>query len=125
MRDETAASPLVVILSFVAVAVVVTALGYALLFDRPEPRLQVVQTEGPDGLAFEVTHAGGGLGWADVTLHLLDRAGIDQAGTFLQAPTGDVGVGDRITVQPALPAGHYLLLVLQDGDELARLSFEA
>lgn len=122
--NDEAASPLVVILTFVAGAVLITALGYALLFDRPEDRLQVVAVEEGEARFFEVTHAQGGLSWEDVTLRFLDRAGTDQAATFLQPPTGDVGVGDRIAVAPAPPAGTYFLLVLQDGHELSRFTLE-
>lgn len=122
MRDETAASPLVVILTFVLVAIALTTLGYALLFDRPEPRLQLVPT--PDGDGFDVTHAGGSLAWDEITLRFLDRAGTDHAATFLQPPTGDVDVGDRITLNPQPPAGSYVLLVLHDGDELSRVTID-
>lgn len=122
--DTQAASPLVVIATFVAGAVILTAIGYAFLFDRPEERLQVVAVDGPDGVAFEVTHAGGGLAWGDVTLRFLDRASTDQAATFLQAPGGDVDKGDRIAVSPQPPAGTYVLLVLSDGAELSRLVVE-
>lgn len=126
LRSDThGASPLVVIATFVLGAVLVTVLAYALFFDRPEDRLQVVQAEGEDGaLAFEVSQAQGGLAWGDVTLRFLDRAGTDQAGTFLHAPTGDVDEGDRISVAPRPPAGTYLLLVLQGSNELSRLVVE-
>lgn len=120
-RDDTAASPLVVILSFVAVAVILTALGYALLFDRPEPALQVIAVDDGSTLAFEVTQTDGNLAWSDVTLQLLDRAGTDQAPTFLQAPGGDITAGDRIATTARPPAGTYVLLLLHDGDELSRL----
>lgn len=126
LRSDThAASPLVVIATFVLGAVLVTVLAYALFFDRPEDRLQVVQAEGEDGtLSFEVSQEQGGLAWGDVTLRFLDRAGTDQADTFLHAPTGDVDEGDRISVSPHPPAGTYLLLVLQGSNELSRLVVE-
>ena len=119
--DTDAASPLVVIATFVAGAIILTAIAYAFLFDRPEERLQVVAVDGTDGPTFEVTHAGGDLAWSDITLRFLDRAGTDQAETFLQPPGGDVDKGDRIAVSPHPPAGTYVLLVLSDGDELSRL----
>ncbi len=119
--DTDAASPLVVIATFVLAAVLVTALGYALLFDRPEPRLQVVLVQEGGATSFEVTQAGGGLDWDEVTLRFLDRAGTDQAGHFLVEPTGGVSKGDAIAVRPAPPSGTYLLLVLKEGDELSRL----
>ena len=119
--DQDAASPLVVIATFVLGAIVVTAVAYALLFDRPEPRLQVVLVQDGGATSFEVTHAGGGLEWGEVTLRFLDRAGTDQAGHFLKPPAGSVDEGDRVAVEPAPPSGTYLLLVLQDGDELSRL----
>lgn len=122
--DTQAASPLVVIATFVLGAAVLTALGYALLFDRPEDRLQLVQVESDGALAFEVSQAQGGLAWDDVTLRFLDRAGTDQAGAFLQPPAGDVDRGDRVAVAPRPPAGTYLLLVLHGGDELSRLVVE-
>lgn len=123
-RDDTAASPLVVIATFVGAAIVVTALVYALAFDRPEPRLQVVYVEDEEGASFQVSQAGGGLEWRDVTLRLLDRAGTDQAGSFLVEPNGDVDKGDAIRVTPRPPAGTYVLLVIADGDELSRLVVE-
>ncbi len=123
-RDDTAASPLVVLLTFVAVAVIVTALAYGLLFDRPEPRLQLIAVDDGSALAFEVTQTDGSLAWSDVTLRLLDRAGTDQAPAFLQAPGGDVTAGDRIASDPRPPAGTYVLLVLHGDDELSRLVVE-
>lgn len=122
--DTQAASPLVVIATFVLGAVVVTALAYAFAFDRPEPRLQVVAVEGADGPAFEVSQSAGSLSWDDITLRFLDRAETDQAANFLQPPTGDVDEGDRIGLSPQPPAGTYLLLVMSDGDELSRLVVE-
>lgn len=113
-----------VILTFVLGAVIVTALAYALLFDRPEPRLQVVQHQDGSATSFEVTHAGGGLQWEEVTLRFLDRAGTDQAGHFLVEPSGDVDEGDVIGVSPQPPGGTYVLLVLKGGDELTRLVVE-
>lgn len=122
--DGYAASPLVVITTFVVGAAVATAVTYALFFDRPEPRLQFVEAEGEDGRAFDVSHAGGGLDWDDVTLRLLDRAGVDQARAFLHPPTGVVERGDRVEVDPDPPAGTYLLLALRGGAELSRLAVE-
>lgn len=125
LRSDThAASPLVVIATFVLGAVVITALAYAFAFDRPEPRLQVVAVDAAEGPAFEVSQAGGSLAWDDITLRFLDRAGTDQAANFLQPPTGDVDKGDRIALSPQPPAGTYLLLVISDGDELSRLVVE-
>lgn len=123
-RDTHAASPLVVIATFVAVAVLLTAGIYAVAFDRPEDRLHVVAVDVNGSLAFDVTQAAGGLSWDELTLRLLDRAGTDQSATFLQVPAGDVNPGDRITVSPQPPAGSYLLLVLQGSDELARLRID-
>lgn len=123
--DVHAASPLVVIATFVLGAVLVTALAYALLFDRPEDRLQLVQVEGQDGaLAFEVSQAQGGLDWDQVTLRFIDRANTDQADLFLHPPRGGVDKGDVVTVAPRPPAGTYLLLVLHDGSELSRVVVE-
>ncbi|MEK6975258.1 MAG: hypothetical protein AABY18_02835 [Candidatus Thermoplasmatota archaeon] len=122
--DSQAASPLVVIATFVLGAIVLTAIAYAFLLDRPEPRLQLVAVDDAGGVSFEVTHEGGSLDWDGITLRFLDRAGTDQAGNFLQPPTGDVDKGDRIGVSPLPPAGTYLLLVMSDGDELSRLVVE-
>lgn len=119
--DTQAASPLVVITTFVLVAILLTAGAYALFFDRPEPRLQFVLDEQGEAPALRVTHAGGVRHWDDVTLRLLDRAGTDQASVFLQVPGGDVDEGDVVTFDPRPPSGTYLLLVLEDGDELSRL----
>lgn len=119
-RDDEAASPLVVLTTFVLVAILLTVIVYAVAFDRPEDRVELVVVD--DGaLAFDVTRTGGGLAWHELTVRFLDRAGTDQAGVYLHVPNGTVSRGDRITVQPQPPAGTYLLLVLHGGDELSRL----
>lgn len=120
-QHEAAASPLVVIATFVLGAIVVTAFVYAVFVDKPETRLQVVATEHEGGLSFEVTQAAGGLSWSQVTLRFVDRAGIDHADTFLQAPNGSVEEGDRIGVPVPPPAGTYVLLLLAADVELTRL----
>lgn len=121
VRDDDAASPLVVLTTFVLAAVLVTVIVYAVAFDRPEERIELVAVNEAGALAFDVTRAGGGLSWTDLTVRFLDRAGTDQAGVFLHLPNGTVSRGDRITVEPQPAAGTYLLLVLHGGDELARL----
>ena len=122
LRDDTdGASPLAVIATFVLVAIVLTAGAYALLFDRPEPRLQVVLDAQGEAPAFTVSEAGGGLDWDKVTLRFLDRAGTDHAADFLHEPAGAVDEGDKIAVDPRPPSGTYLLVVLEDGHELSRL----
>lgn len=123
-HGEQAASPLVVIATFVGVAILVTVGVYYLAFDRPEDRLQVVERERDGELTLEVTQAAGGLDWGDVTLRLLDRAGTDQASSFLVKPTGDVDEGDTVHVTPRPPAGSYLFIALRDGQELSRLVVE-
>jgi hypothetical protein len=120
-RDESAASPLVVLTTFVLVAVLITIAVYALAFDRPEPGVSLTPVRDEGALAFEVTKASGGLSWGDVQVRLLDRGGNDVAGSFLHVPTGAIGQGDRIGVAPQPPAGTYLLQVFSGTDELARL----
>lgn len=121
-RDDAAASPLVVLTTFVLVAVLLTIVVYAVAFDRPEPGVALVERRGADGgLAFEVTRASGGLTWGEVDVRFVDRGGSDVAPTFLHVPTGSIGRADRIEVGPQPPAGTYLVQVLHDGDELARL----
>lgn len=120
--DEAAASPLVVITTFVLVAVLVTVVVYALAFDRPEPGISLTETRDGDALAFDVTRASGDLAWADLDVQFLDRAGSDLAPTFLHVPPGSVGQDDRITVAPQPPAGRYILRIVHDGDELTRLA---
>jgi hypothetical protein len=122
--DEQAASPLVVIATFVGVAILLTVGIYALVFDRPEDRLQVVERETDGELTLEVTQAAGGLDWEDVTLRYLDRAGTDQAASFLVKPSGGVDEGDVIHVSPRPPAGSYVFIALRDGQELSRLVVE-
>lgn len=118
---EAAASPLVVIATFVLVAVLLTVGVYAIAFDRPEDRLQLVAAEGPEGLSFEVTDSAGGLSWSGIEAQLVDRAGTDVAATFLHLPAGKVGEGDRIEVRPGLPGGSYVLSLRAGQAELARL----
>ena len=123
-HDTDAASPLVVLTTFVLGAVVVTALAYALFFDRPDDSIGLVEQRGDGTLAFNVTHTAGGLSWSGLTLHFLDRAGTDQASTFLHLPEGKVARGQLLTVQPLPPGGAYVLVVLHQGDELARLTVQ-
>lgn len=121
-RDESAASPLVVITTFVLVAVMLTVIVYAVAFDRPEPGAAFVAVRDGGALAFEVTQTSGGLAWEDLTLRFLDRAGADLAESYLQIPTGAIQREDRLTVMPLPPAGTYLLLAFHDGRELSRLA---
>ena len=122
-RDDHAASPLVVLTTFVVVAVLVTIIVYALAFDRPEDGVSLVAVRAESGaLAFDVTATSGGLAWEDVTLRFLDRGGKDLAGSYLQLPGGSIDPEDRVLVEPLPPAGTYLLLVFSDDHELSRLS---
>jgi hypothetical protein len=121
-RDDSAASPLVVLTTFVLAAVLLTIVVYAVAFDRPEPGVSLVERRDDGGaLAFEVTRSSGGLSWGEVDVRFVDRGGSDVASTFLHLPTGPIGRSDRIEVGPQPPAGTYLVQVLHDGDELARL----
>jgi hypothetical protein len=122
-RDETAASPLVVLTTFVLVAVLVTIVVYALAFDRPEPGVSLVAVrEENDALAFDVTKASGDLSWDEVTVRFLDRAGADLADSHLTLPTGPIDAQDRVVASTLPPAGAYLLLVFAGDDELSRLA---
>lgn len=122
-RDDSAASPLVVLTTFVLVAVLVTIVVYALVFDRPEPGVDLVAVRDDGGeLAFDVTEASGGLQWEEVSLRFLDRSGADLSSSYLQVPVGSIDREDRIGVHPLPPAGTYLLLVFDDDEELARLA---
>lgn len=120
-RDESAASPLVVLTTFVLVAVLITIAVYVLVFDRPEPGIGLTAVEDGDALAFAVTSASGGLVWADLDIQFIDRAGTDVSAAFLHVPTGVVDEDDRISVAPQPPAGRYILRIVHEGDELARL----
>ena len=122
--DDRAASPLVVLTTFVVVAVLVTVAVYALLVDKPEPALGLTPIESDGRLAFEVTQTNGDLAWADLDIRFTDRAGVDVAGTYLHVPTGAVDPEDRIGVSPAPPSGTYLLQVFHEGQELVRLAVE-
>ncbi len=122
-RDDHAASPLVVLTTFVVVAVLVTIIVYALAFDRPEDGVSLVAVREESGaLAFDVTATSGGLAWDEVTLRFLDRAGTDLAGSYLEVPDGAIDPEDRVLVSTLPPAGTYLLLVFNEDHELSRLS---
>jgi hypothetical protein len=121
-RDESAASPLLVLTTFVLVAVLITIAVYALAFDRPEPGVSLTSVRDDGALAFEVTKASGGLSWGDVQVRFLDRGGSDVAAAYLHVPTGAIGKGDRIAVAPQPAAGTYLLQVFSGTEELARLA---
>lgn len=120
-RDDAAASPLVVLTTFVLAAVLLTIVVYAVAFDRPEPGVALVERRDGATLSFEVTRASGSLSWGEVDVRFVDRGGSDVASTFLHVPTGSIGRADRIEVGPQPPAGTYLVQVVHDGEELARL----
>src|ERR1041385_7724275 len=121
-RDTTAASPLVVITTFVIVAVLITIAVYALVFDKPSTEVQLVQARNADGsMAFIVSKSSGGLDWSQVDLKLLDRSGADLAPAYLHAPTGKVDRQDKVAVDPLPPAGTYVLQVMHGNAELSRL----
>ena len=122
-RDDSAASPLVVLTTFVVVAVLITIVVYALAFDQPEDGVSLVAVRQETGaLAFDVTATSGGLAWGEVTLRFLDRAGTDLSASYLQVPNGSIDTEDRIEVSPLPPTGTYLLMVFREGEELSRLS---
>lgn len=121
-RDLEAASPLVVILTVVLVAVGLTTLVFFLVVDTTATLLEIQQVEGP---AFQVTDTSGDLAWGELEVVFLDRAGEDLAATFLSVPTGPVEEGDRITLRQHPPGGDYLLVVRFEGEDLARLRFQA
>lgn len=121
-RDDSAASPLVVLTTFVIVAVLITIAVYALAFDRPEPGVGLTTVREDGVLAFDVTRASGGLAWADVDVRFIDRAGTNVADSFLRLPTGVIDPEDRIAVAPQPPGGTYILQILHEGDELTRMS---
>lgn len=124
-RDDSAASPLVVLTTFVIVAVLITVAVYALAFDRPEAGVALVAVHEDGGLAFDVMKTAGGLTWGEVDVQFLDRAGTDLADSYLVLPPGAIDPEDRIVVTPLPPAGAYLLLVFKDGTELSRLAVNA
>jgi hypothetical protein len=122
-RDDHAASPLVVLTTFVVVAVLVTVIVYALAFDKPEDGVSLVAVRGESGaLAFDVTATSGGLAWDEVTLRFLDRSGADLAESYLQPPAGNIDPEDRVEVRTLPPSGTYLLMVFHGEVELSRLS---
>lgn len=121
-RDDQAASPLVVLTTFVVLAVLVTVVVYALAFDRPEPGVSLVAVRDEGALAFDVTKVSSTLEWDEVTLRFLDRAGRDVSEAYLQVPLGSIDRADRVAVFPLPPAGTYLLLIFHEGDELSRLA---
>lgn len=121
-RDQAAASPLVVIATFVVAAVVLTVVVYAVAFDRPADRLDLVQGQDGEGnLQFTVGRTAGGLAWSQVDLQFVDRAGTDVARSILVKPNGTVARGDVVATSSPPPAGTYLLLAMRGGTELSRL----
>ena len=123
-QDDTAASPLTVIVTFVLVAVLITVAVYALFFDRPEPGVGLVVVRDDAGVHLDVTRETGDLVWPDLTFRFLDRAGTDVAAHYVHPPAGAVDLDDRIELYPLPPGGTYLLLVLHGEDELARLAVD-
>jgi hypothetical protein len=121
-RDDLAASPMVVITTFIVIAVLLTVVVYALVFDRPENEVGLVVVREDGGLAFAVAKSTGGLGWDEVDLRFLDRSGKDLSDAYLEVPEGGIDPEDRVEVVPLPPAGTYLLLVFLGDEELSRLA---
>jgi hypothetical protein len=121
-RDDSAASPMVVITTFIVIAVLLTVVVYALVFDRPENEVALVVVREEGALAFDVAKSSGGLGWDEVELRFLDRSGKDLSASYLEVPEGDIDSKDRVSVVPLPPAGTYLLLVFLGDQELSRLA---
>jgi hypothetical protein len=122
--DSRAASPIVVIATFVLVAVGITSLVVFLIVDTTAPllELQEVREGGPDAMQFRVVDSAGGISWGNLQVQFLDRGGFDRATDYLSVPTGKVAEGDAITLREGLPGGTYVLRVLLEGEELVRLS---
>jgi hypothetical protein len=123
-RDDSAASPLTVIVTFVVVAVLLTVAIYALFFDKPETSVGLVTVRDASGLHFDVAKESGDLAWDGLSFRFLDRAGTDLAGQYVHPPAGAVDRDDRVEVYPLPPGGTYLLLLLHGEDELARLAVD-
>jgi hypothetical protein len=121
-RDDLAASPMVVITTFIVIAVLLTVVVYALVFDRPENEVALVVVREEGSLAFDVAKSSGGLGWDEVDLRFLDRSGKDLSDSYLELPDGAIDPKDRVDVVPLPPAGTYLLLVFLGDAELSRLA---
>lgn len=119
-RNQDAASPLMVIATFVLVASGVTALLFFALVDTAPPALSLQRVDQQGIPAFRVVDEHGGLSWDQLTVQFVDPAGTDQASLYLDVPAGEILPGQVITLRSGLPAGTYLLR-LHDGErELAR-----
>lgn len=114
--DDSAASPLTVIL----VVMLATAGLVALLFFTLEPDPPATMEVQPGEGAFNVAKVRGSLDWEDLEMRLVDRAGYDRATLYLDIPEGRVDVGDSLGVDEHAPAGTYVLVVSKDGRELSR-----
>ncbi|MES2153546.1 MAG: hypothetical protein V4510_00230 [bacterium] len=121
-RDDVGASPLTVILVAVLVAGGITALVVMSLVGGVHDALALQQVDDHGVPAFQVTSVAGGVDWDHLSVQLVDPAGVDQAGIYLQAPNGTVTLGDVIHLRTLPPGGTYLLRILQDGTELTRLA---
>jgi len=122
--DGAAASPLMVIATFVLVASGVTALLFFAFVDTAPPAVSLQQTSDGGNPAFQVVSEHGGLGWEDLGVQFIDPAGTDRAAAYLLVPNGTVDSGDRITLRSAPPGGSYLLRLVDGERELARLHFK-
>lgn len=116
-RDGEAASPLAVIAVFVLVASGVTALAFFLFFDRPDREIQIR----PEADGFVVEEVTGSFRWSSLDIQLLDAAGADRAPLYLDLPDGRVDADDAIALRHQVPAGAYLLRLLDGGHEVGRV----
>lgn len=124
-RDQAAASPLMVIATFVLVAAGLTALLFFAFVDTAPDTLAIEQGEAEGGPAFRVVSKHGDLAWERLTVRFIDPAGVDRASLFLAVPGGSVDTDDAITMRTLPPPGTYHLRIYRGEAELERLVYAA
>lgn len=120
--DQSGASPLTVITAVVLLVAAITAVLVMTFVGRGPSVLSLQETQDGAAPAFEVTAVHGSLEWDGLAVQLLDPAGVDRAGLYLDVPDGGVEVGDVLHLRSRPPAGTYLLRVLDGEAELTRVA---
>ncbi|HET6398477.1 MAG TPA: hypothetical protein VFH47_02860 [Candidatus Thermoplasmatota archaeon] len=117
--DDQAASPLTVILVAAAFTAILVGATVYLLTPKGGEEAWIVQPQA-EPPAFVVAKAPAGATWEDVRVELRNAGGTDRTADYLQLPTGRVQEGQVLQLPDGLPAGYYVLRLLDGERELAR-----
>lgn len=120
--NPEAASPLTVILTIALVAAGLTAVLFFAFVDVAGRQLSLERVTENGAVAFRVTAVHSSQQWSDLEVRFVTPGGTDQAGFYLDVPSGAVHAGDVIHLRSQPPSGTYLLEVRHTGVTEARVA---